>query len=181
MLHLASIVEGHGECEAVPILVRRIAQTLDVALTVSVHPVLRVPGSRLAKQGEIERTVELAARKNAGQGAILVLLDCDDGCPTEDAPALLKRATTARPDLHVSVVLAKREYEAWFLAAAESLRGQRGLPTRPGWTAGARSDPRRQGVARQPDAQRPRLLRVIRSTRAHLTIRHERGTPCRLV
>jgi hypothetical protein len=27
----------------------------------------------------------------------------------------------------VAVVLAKREYEAWFLAAAESLRGMRGL------------------------------------------------------
>jgi len=26
------------------------------------------------------------------------------------------------------VVFAKREFEAWFLAAAESLRGQRGLP-----------------------------------------------------
>jgi len=85
MVRLAAIVEGQGECEAVPILVRRIAQTLDVALAVSVHPVLRVPGSRLAKQGEIERTVELAARKNAGQGAILVLLDCDDGCPATTA------------------------------------------------------------------------------------------------
>src|SRR5260221_953523 len=128
MVRLASIVEGHGECEAVPVLVRRIAQTLDVALTVSVHPVLRVPGSRLAKQGEIERTVELAARKNAGRGAILVLLDCDDGCPAKDAPELLQRAKAARADLPVSVVLAKREYEAGFLAAAESLRGKRGLP-----------------------------------------------------
>ena len=128
MVQLASIVEGHGECEAVPILVRRIAQTLDATLAVSIHPVLRVPGSRLAKQGEIERTVELAARKNAGQGAILVLLDCDDGCPAKDAPELLKRARAARADLPVSVVLAKREYEAWFLAAAESLRGKRGLP-----------------------------------------------------
>lgn len=63
MLRIASIVEGHGECEAVPLLIRRIAQTLDPALAVSVHPVLRVPGSRLAKQGEIERTIELAARK----------------------------------------------------------------------------------------------------------------------
>ena len=129
MVRLASIVEGHGECEAVPILVRRIAQTLDLALAVSVHPVLRVPGARLAKQGEIERTVELAARRNAGQGAILVLLDCDDGCPAKDAPQLLRRARAARADLSISVVLAKREYEAWFLAAAESLRGQRGLPT----------------------------------------------------
>jgi hypothetical protein len=31
----------------------------------------------------------------------------------------------ARPDLHVSIVLANREYEAWFLAAAESLAGTR--------------------------------------------------------
>lgn len=128
MVRIASIVEGHGGCEAVPILIRRIAQTLEPGLTPLVQPLLRVPGSRLAKQGEIERAVELAARKNSGQGAILVLLDCDDGCPAEDAPELLKRASAARTDLPVSVVLAKREYEAWFLAAAESLRGQRGLP-----------------------------------------------------
>jgi hypothetical protein len=128
MLRIASIVEGHGECEAVPILVRRIAQTLDPALAPVVHPVIRVPASKLVKQGEIERAIELAARKNAGQGGILVLLDCDDGCPAEDGPALLQRAIKARSDLPVSVVFAKREFEAWFLAAAESLRGQRGLP-----------------------------------------------------
>jgi hypothetical protein len=128
MLRIASIVEGHGECEAVPILVRRIAQTLDPALAPVVHPVIRVPASKLVKQGEIERAIELAARKNAGQGGILVLLDSDDGCPAEDGPALLQRAVKARSDLPVSVVFAKREFEAWFLAAAESLRGQRGLP-----------------------------------------------------
>jgi len=128
MVRIASIVEGHGECEAVPILVRRIAQELDPALALSVDPVLRVPASRLVKQGEIERAVELAARKNSGQGAILVLLDSDDGCPAEDGPELLQRAANARSDLPISVVMAKREYEAWFLAAAESLRGQRGLP-----------------------------------------------------
>ncbi|MCI0536882.1 MAG: DUF4276 family protein [Verrucomicrobiales bacterium] len=128
MLRIASIVEGHGECEAVPILVRRIAHALDPSLAPVVHPVIRVPASRLVKHGEIERSVELAARKNAGQGGILVLLDCDDGCPAEDGPALLQRAVKARSDLLVSVVFAKREFEAWFLAAAESLRGQRGLP-----------------------------------------------------
>ena len=30
--------------------------------------------------------------------------------------------------MEISVVLAKQEYEAWFIAAAESLRGQCGLP-----------------------------------------------------
>src|SRR5438128_12140896 len=121
MVRIAAIVEGHGECEAVPILIRRIARNLDPELTPLVYPVLRVPSARLVKQGEIERSIELAARKNSGHGGILVLLDCDDGCPAEEGPRLLQRATKARPDLPVSVVLAKREFEAWFLAAAESL------------------------------------------------------------
>jgi hypothetical protein len=128
-MQIAAIVEGHGECEAVPILIRRIAHSLDPALSLEIDPVIRVPASRLIKQGEIERTVEYAARKITGQRGILVLLDCDDGCPAESGPDLLHRAKVARPDLPVSVVLAKREYEAWFLAAAESLRGARGLAT----------------------------------------------------
>ena len=87
MVRIASIVEGHGECEAVPILVRRIAQALDPALVLSVYPVLRVPASRLVKQGEIERAIEFAARKNSGQGAILVLLDCALASLSEQALA----------------------------------------------------------------------------------------------
>jgi hypothetical protein len=41
---------------------------------------------------------------------------------------LVRRARAARADRAIGVVLAMREYEAWFLAAAASLRGQRGLP-----------------------------------------------------
>lgn len=44
------------------------------------------------------------------------------------APLLLARATAARPDKQVSVILANREFEAWFLAAAPSLAGQFGFP-----------------------------------------------------
>ncbi|MBI1853552.1 MAG: DUF4276 family protein [Planctomycetes bacterium] len=47
----------------------------------------------------------------------------DEDKPCEEGPALLKRSRTARPDIAIGVVLAKCEYEAWFLAAAESLRG----------------------------------------------------------
>lgn len=125
---LAAIVGGDGECEAVPILIRRIALTLDPGLIPIVNPVLRVPESRLAKQGELERAVELAARKMGRRGGILILLDCDDGCPAQEGPALLARAAAARPGLPMAAVLAKREFEAWFLAAAESLRGQRDFP-----------------------------------------------------
>lgn len=125
---VACIVEGHGEVEAVPILIRRIAAELDPALVVQVLPPLRVPRYKLVKTGEIERSVELAARKTGGTGAILVLVDSEDDCPAEVGPDLLCRAQTARRDVPVGVILAKHEFEAWFLAAAESLRGLRGLP-----------------------------------------------------
>jgi len=128
-VRIAPIVEGHGECEAVPILIRRIAQTIDPGFVPQVLPPLRVPASRLLKDGEIERSVEFAARKLQGRGGIVVIVDCDweNGCPAEEGPALLKRAVATHADLAIAVVLAKREFEAWFLAAAESLRGKRGL------------------------------------------------------
>ncbi len=123
----ACIVEGHGECEAVPVLIRRIAEKLDPALQVWMPKPIRIPRSKIIKPNEIERAVELAARKMGGKGAILIVLDSDDDCPAKVGPELLKRAQAARSDRPIAVVLAKREFEAWFLQAAESLRGKRGL------------------------------------------------------
>ena len=124
---IASIVEGHGEVEAAPILVRRIAELLDPAIGVRVLPPLCVPRFKLVKAGECERAVEYSARRTAGQGGILILVDAEDDCPADLGPQLLERARKTRSDLPIAVVLAKREFEAWFLAAAESLRGNRTL------------------------------------------------------
>ncbi len=128
-IKIAAIVEGHGECEAVPILIRRIALELAPDFVPRVLPPIRVPASRLIKQGEIERAIDLAARKLQGQGGIVVILDCDwdDACPAHMGPQLLARARKARSDMLISVVLAKKEFEAWFIAAANSLRGKCGL------------------------------------------------------
>ena len=119
-VRIAAIVEGHGECEAVPILIRRIAQTIDPGFVPKVLSPLRVPASRLLKEGETERSVEFAARKLEGRGGILIIADCDweNGCPAENGPTLLRRAVATRSDMPIAVVLAKREFEAWFLAAA---------------------------------------------------------------
>lgn len=86
--------------------------------------------SRLLKAGEIERAVVLASYKLNGKGGIFILLDGDfkDCCPARNGPELRARAQATRRDIPISVVLAKMEYETWFLAAAESLRGKRGLP-----------------------------------------------------
>ena len=126
-VRIGCIAEGHGEREAVPIVIRRIAQVLDPALYVHIPPPIRTPKSKLVKSGELERALGLAALKIQGRGGILVLLDSDAECPAQRGPELLQRATSARADLPVAVVLAKQEFEAWFLASAVSLRGSRGL------------------------------------------------------
>ena len=122
------VVEGHGEREAVPVLLRRIVQCIDPAISVEVRHPVRFPKSRLLKAGNLERAVQQAALGLGGAAAILVLLDSDNDAPCILGPELLARAQAARADLPVGVVLPQREFEAWFLAAARSLRGHRGLP-----------------------------------------------------
>jgi hypothetical protein len=127
-VRIGCIVEGHGECESVPILIRRIARQFDPGLEVRIpHPV-RVTKSKLLKPGELERAVELAAMNVQGDGGILVILDSDDDCPAALAPQLLARTQSARSDLPSAVVLPNKEFESWFLAAAQSLRGHGGFP-----------------------------------------------------
>lgn len=125
-MRLACLVEGHGEVEAVPVVLRRLAASWQAAL--EVDKPLRFPKQRLlGRQGELERAVQLAALRAGPGGAILILLDADDDCPAIRAPELAERAQLSSR-LPIGVVLAKREFEAWFLAAADSLSGYRGLP-----------------------------------------------------
>lgn len=124
---LACIVEGHGDVGAVPILLRRIAAELAPAETLAIPHPIRIPRNRLIRQGELERAVELAARQvrqSGSPGGVLILFDSDDDCPARLGPALLARARLVRDDIPLSVVLAKREFESWFLAAATSLLGE---------------------------------------------------------
>ncbi len=125
---IACVVEGHGDIEAVPIVVRRIAEQILPPVIVHVTAPVRTPKSKLVKPGELERAVELAARRVAGGGGVLVVLDSDDDCPAQIGPALLARAAGVRNGMPVAVVVAKSEFESWFVAAAESIAGKAGLP-----------------------------------------------------
>lgn len=130
---LSCVVEGHGEVQSLPILLRRIAEDIASALSLHVPRPIRVARSKLIRAGQVQtnelaRVVQLAARQVAGPGGILILLDADDDCPAQLAPVLLEQAVQVCPHVPVGVVLAKREFEAWFLAAAESLGGHCGLP-----------------------------------------------------
>jgi hypothetical protein len=127
-VRIGCIVEGHGESESVPILIRRSACRLDPGLDVRIPHPIRITKSKLLRPGELEKAVELAAMNAGRNGGILVLLDSDDDCPAELAPQLLARTRSARNDLPSAVILAKTELESWFLAAAESLGGHGGFP-----------------------------------------------------
>jgi hypothetical protein len=129
VLYLAPIVEGHGEVEALPALLHRIAAHAGFTGALRVNPPIRVKaGSFLKDPGYFERHVALAAAKAAqGRGGVLIVLDCEDSCPGILGPDLLRKARTVRDDVDTLVALAYREYETWFIAAIRSLRGQWGL------------------------------------------------------
>ena len=124
---IASIVEGDGEVRALPKLLHRIAAELGAPNLLTPTP-MRIPRGKITIVGGIERVVAAEALRVSAKGGVLVLLDADDDCPAEFGPFLLARAQAVRPDKRVSVVLANREFEAWFLAAAPSLAGQFGFP-----------------------------------------------------
>lgn len=124
---IASVVEGEGEVRALPKLLHRIGKELSVPDLRVLVP-MRKPRGSLIATGGIERAVSAAAQRVSIAGGVLVLLDADDDCPAELGSALLARARKARPDVPISVVLANREFEAWFIAAADSLAGQHGFP-----------------------------------------------------
>ena len=128
MINVVSIVEGDGEVRALPILLRRLSDWLSPGSLVHVPAPIRVRRDRFIQRDEEFRRVMLLAAAKAGAGGwVLVLLDADDDCPASLGAQLLRRAREVIPHRRVSVVLPNHEFEAWFIAAASSLEGQRGF------------------------------------------------------
>ena len=126
-VNIGCVVEGKGEVKAVPILIRRVAAMHCPEIFPVVSTPVRFSRNKILKTGELEHAVGIAAQKIKRQGGILIILDSDDDCPAELAPTLIHRIAPVFRKMPIAVVLAKYEFEAWFLAAAESLRGKRGL------------------------------------------------------
>ncbi len=131
---LGLVVEGHGEVQALPVLLRRIARKVAPEAHVILAKPVRVPkGKLLRDEKELLRAARLAERKAAAAASdrtfqdipatvgILVLVDADQDCPAEVGPVWRKRLEERFPDHPVAVVLAKREFESWFVAGASSL------------------------------------------------------------
>ncbi len=127
-MRVTPIVEGHGEVVALPILLRRIQQWMRPEHYLDVTHPIRVRRDRfINREDDFRRHLLLASEKCGDDGWILIVLDADDDCPVLLGQSILQRANVCLPHGRISVVLANREYEAWFIAAAESLHGHRGF------------------------------------------------------
>jgi len=122
-------VEGKGETPdrqagkggAAAVLVRRILeeQYQDYGWQMDTLKVGHLDNFR----SKTERYVNYLRKRN-DIDALLVLLDLDDGCAAQVAQQVTEGLRKLNPPKPIAVVFAVREYEAWFLAAANSLWGR---------------------------------------------------------
>jgi hypothetical protein len=116
-------VEGHGEVPAIRELVTRIGLELLGGTWIEVGQPFRLDSGKMRKPDELAKAIRFQSARVQGRGGVLVVRDGDDS----DIECAVQLADSLKPGpglfpVDVQVVIAWKEYEAWFLAAAESLR-----------------------------------------------------------
>ena len=122
-MKLYPIVEGHGEVTAVPVLLRRLLWDQAQCFDINVGSPIRRNQSQFRREADVHTAVRLALLQ-PDCAAVLLLFDGEDDCPMELGKQVRVWAQQAAGQVPCDVVIAYREYETWFLAAVESLRGQ---------------------------------------------------------
>ncbi|NNN05575.1 MAG: DUF4276 family protein [Elusimicrobia bacterium] len=119
------IVEGHGEVQAVPVLLRRLLVEARCYCVEVGRPIRRTQSQFRSKE-EVEKAVKLALLQ-PDCAAVVILFDGEDDCPKEVAAKARAWARGVSGHVPCDVVVAYREYETWLLSAVESLRGKCGI------------------------------------------------------
>jgi len=115
---IVPIVEGHGEKDAVPLLLRRILALYE-KWNWSVARPIQV-GNLIKLKMKLSSFIKYALKYKDCAG-ILILLDLDDGCPAIENKNLTELINRLYLHCPVTIVFAHREYEAWFLASIEAI------------------------------------------------------------
>ena len=113
-MKIQPIVEGHGDVAAFPVLLRCLVAEAR-SWSIGIGRPIRVPRGKLVQQAGVERAVRLALLQPKC-GAVLILFDGDRDCPAQLGPTVQAWAAAHTGELPCRVVIAHREYEAWFLA-----------------------------------------------------------------
>jgi hypothetical protein len=150
---IVPIVEGDGEVAAVPVLLQRwlsfrryhnVEVHVDGPVRASGKGSLTVPHDGKKELG-VEHYLKHALFRQPD--AVLILLDADEDCAMTLGSRLHERALRMVPrDYPIGVVVATREYEAWFVAGFASARFRAELANR-GYTL------QRQGLPRGTEVE----------------------------
>jgi hypothetical protein len=137
MRRLIAFVEGDGEAEAVPALIKRLLNESDGWHDILLDPAPFRVGSvdKLVKEGfhNWKRFLQ-ASLKRPSVGGVLLILDGDIAkvggkafCPVTAAGELASaaREVGAGTGFSVAIVFARQEYETWLIAGLPSLAGKR--------------------------------------------------------
>lgn len=125
MRRIVPIIEGDGEVQAVPKLLSRLLKHKGLSGSWYIGNTIRV-GSISKLKKDLRRFLELATLER-DCGAIVILLDLDDGCPRTESIALATEITKLNLPQPVAIILAHREYETWFLASIDTIAGNHDL------------------------------------------------------
>ena len=115
------VVEGHGDGHAALNLVTRLATDLCL---VGLHWAEPMRGRNLHQERGVQKAAELV-RCKADAAALLLLRDEDDGCPRDMAPMAAGWLRDLSLPFPSAVVLAHREFEAFFLPCLSRMAGQK--------------------------------------------------------
>ncbi|MEM1204465.1 MAG: DUF4276 family protein [Acidobacteriota bacterium] len=122
MVRPVLLVEGDGDREAVPELMRRLFAHLGLIGIPAPRPILCGDVRKLLRTGEVEKFVTYACRRSDGD-SVLLTVDCEDECPVEVARELALRIAplAERHRRRVGLVFLEREFETLFLYSLPSL------------------------------------------------------------
>ena len=129
VLSILPIVEGPGERQAVPLLLRRFFQHVMERNDLTVAQPIVANGN-----GNMDRKLEKFlgyARIQKADGVIIVR-DADDNCPHEIASNMADEVRRVNLGIPVVIVCPKPEFEAWFIGSlvgscGDSIRDYLGL------------------------------------------------------
>ena len=139
MKRIILCVEGQGEVEAMPLLIKKVLAAKGLSNTICVDPIppFRVGGFFSLSPNNFvfwKKKVQAAMlRKDAG--GVLLVLDSDvlsdkqslATCPIDAARQLVQAAAAVGAGVRfpLAVVFACQEFESWFVAAFDRLAGKR--------------------------------------------------------
>lgn len=112
------ILEGAGDKDAVPELIRKLAHQHGIFdLSIVPHPIIHQNIPKLRAGEELERFVQYGLMRDGD--SLLLLLDCDDLCAKDEVHAFAERVRKQNPIKKVGVAFFNSEYESLFITCLD--------------------------------------------------------------